>query len=85
MRITRIILAVTLLTPLISFARTDITIKLSKKLNEMKIYDYSIYVLEQDIAEKPADIDLLRIQLAQTYSLKRMPEDAKKIIKYQKR
>lgn len=47
-------------------SETEIAILLSSKLNELKMFDYSELVLNQEIAKNPADIDLLKVQMGLT-------------------
>ncbi len=45
---------------------TETAVALSIKLNENKMFDYSELVLNQEMDKKPADMDLLKIQLGLT-------------------
>lgn len=59
---------------------SDYTIELSKKLNEMQMFDYSEYLLQQEIAKNPPDVDLIKVQLAMTYFAMNKADMGEKII-----
>jgi len=46
---------------------TQRDVKFSKELNKLSLLDYSEYFIEQQMKKAPEDIDLLKIQLAETY------------------
>jgi len=46
---------------------TQRDVRFSKKLNELQLSDYSLYFIQKQIKGSPSDVDLLRIQLAETY------------------
>lgn len=85
-RIIKIILSFAFFTAILalcSFAdekETETAIRLSKKLNNLQMFDYSIDALEQEISKRPKDVDLLYIQKGLTYFLMNKPDDANKII-----
>lgn len=45
---------------------TESTIQLSEKLNELKLFELSFYLLDKEMAEKPEDKNKLLVQKAQT-------------------
>ncbi|MFZ2654561.1 MAG: hypothetical protein WAX69_06555, partial [Victivallales bacterium] len=59
---------------------TEMAIELSKKLNELKMFDYSELVLDQELARNPVDADLLKIQKGMTYFVSNKADEANKII-----
>ncbi|MFZ2657092.1 MAG: tetratricopeptide repeat protein [Victivallales bacterium] len=88
MRITRILAVFALLAAsvlLFSYSAsaksdTEMAIALSKKLNELKMFDYSELVLDQELARNPADADMLKIQKGMTYFVSNKADNANKII-----
>jgi len=60
----------------------DVTtaISLSKKLNLLKMFDYSIYLIEKIIKENPGESDRLKIQLGLTYFAQGKIQEGEKII-----
>ena len=48
---------------------TQRDVRFSKELNKLTLTDYSIYFVEQQIKKSPSDVDLLKIQLAETFML----------------
>ncbi len=65
-----------------TFARndTEMAVMLSRKLNELKMFDYSEMAIREELDKNPADADLLKIQLAMTYAAQNKSDDANKII-----
>jgi hypothetical protein len=57
-------------------SETELTIMLSNKLNENKMFDYSELALNQEIAKNPSDVDLLKIQLGITKFASNKADDA---------
>jgi TolA-binding protein len=48
-------------------AQSEKDVLFAKKLNDLKMHEYSEYFLKKVIATSPADVDRLRIELADTY------------------
>ncbi len=61
-------------------ADVDIALSLSKKLNEMKFYDYSLYLLAKTMEENPAEADKIKIQIGLTNFAQGKIEDGEKLI-----
>ncbi len=61
-------------------SNTGRSIKYTDLLNKEKMYDYSIFHLENAIAGKPADVERLKIQLALTYLLMNNPQKANRLM-----
>ncbi len=68
-------LSLFLLSSIIS-AQSERAVMLSNKLNNLKMFDYSVYLLEKKIAERPADLNRLKIQLADTYFYQNKVDEA---------
>ncbi len=77
-----ILLVFVLLFPCGLSAGTDIalTIALSEKLNKMQMYDYSIYLLENEMKKSPADREMFSVQLARTYFAMNKEDEALRIL-----
>ena len=56
---------------------TQRDVKFSKELNKLGLTDYSIYFIKRQMEKDPDDIDLLKIQLAETFLGSRDPKVAK--------
>jgi len=59
---------------------TASTIQLSNKLNDLKMFDWSFYLLNQEIAAKPADKNKLLVQKAQTLFSQGKIDEGEKIL-----
>ncbi len=55
-------------------------IALSKKLNELKMFDYSLYLLEKTMQENPSEADVIKIQIGLTQFTNGKIDDGEKTI-----
>jgi TolA-binding protein len=63
-----------------ALAQHEMTIQLSHKLNELRMFDYSLYLLDQEIAKAPPDVSLLKLQKARTLFMQNKADEAEAII-----
>jgi len=79
-RIAFAFLSLCLLFPVLLSAQSEKIIRFSDKLNEEKLFDFSEYLLTKAIAASPADVDRLKVQLAETYLTMGVPDKANAIL-----
>jgi tetratricopeptide (TPR) repeat protein len=63
-----------------AFAQHDMTVQLSNRLNELRMFDFSIYLLDQEIGKAPQDVSLLKLQKARTLFMQNKADEAEAII-----